>query len=98
MERIQDGDRYCYNFSQSRLINNILDANGMTKCYGKPTHTVSELPLRLESRSKMAEEHFEYLSIIGMLSYLTNNCPEIAFAINQCNRYTHSYRFAYEGA
>eukprot|EP00957_Ditylum_brightwellii_P119901 9149368-Ditylum_brightwellii.AAC.1 len=65
MESIQERDKYCYKFSQPELINNILEATDKTKCNGKPTPIVSKLPVGPELGSKPAEEHFEYLSIIG---------------------------------
>eukprot|EP00957_Ditylum_brightwellii_P055670 4217614-Ditylum_brightwellii.AAC.1 len=58
VEQIQEGEEFCYKASQPGVIDNILEATGMTECDGKDTPTSSNLPLGLELDSKLAEKNF----------------------------------------
>ena len=76
-----------------------MEATVMIKYNGKPTTAISEVPLGPELGSKaVAEGYFKYPSVIGMLSYLTNSCSEVAFVVKESTRYTHSYWAGHEGA
>ena len=50
----------------------------------------SKDPLIKYLHGSSLSQEFNYTSIVGMMMYLCNNSrPEIAFAVNLFNRYTH---------
>ena len=64
----------------------MLDANTA------PTPAVTTA-LEKDEFGEKFDEKWEYPSVIGMLLYLSGNSrPDIAFAVNQCARFTHNPR------
>ena len=79
-----------YNLTQMGLIQKILAHSNMESCNSAPTPAVTT-PLGMDKDGKPFSESWDYASIVGMLMYLgQNTCPDIAFAVHQCARFTHS--------
>jgi hypothetical protein len=75
--------------TQTGLIDRIIDALGVAEANPKLTPAPRE-PLGRDIDGSRFSGDFSYASVVGMLMYLCNNTrPEIAFAVNQCARYTH---------
>jgi hypothetical protein len=76
--------------TQSGLTTRILDTCLMSDCNSKDTPALSTALGSDLSGSPFAHD-FSYPSAIGMLMYLSSNSrPDIAFAVHQCARFTHS--------
>ena len=57
---------------------------------GTPASTT---PLNTDKEGDKFSETWDYATVIGMLMYLsTNSRPDIAYAVHQCARFTHSPR------
>jgi len=84
-----------FKLSQSGLINKVLLASGMED--SNPIRTPSELkPLGINTDGEPFDEKWEYPTIVGMLMFLAcNSRPDIAYALNQCARFTHCPRQSY---
>jgi hypothetical protein len=80
----------CLTLTQSGLIERIITALGLRANYSKDKDTPAEAaPLPKDPGGIPADPTFPYASIIGMLLYLAGpSRPDIAFAVNQCARYT----------
>jgi len=88
-----------YELTQKGLIKQVLGATGMVDCNVKPTPTKSEGPLGSDVNGRPASKSWSYASVIGMLLYLASNSrPDIAFAVHQCARFTHSPKASHEEA
>lgn len=89
-----------YKLTQTGLIDKVLKATGMTDCNGKPTPCRSDAkPLGSDADGPSAKEKWSYASVVGMLLYLAGNSrPDIAFAVNQCGRFTHDPKESHEAA
>lgn len=84
--------------TQPGLIHKVLEAAGMQDCHPVSTPAVTT-PLGSDKHGRPFQEEWEYASIIGMLMYLANNSrPDIAFAVHQCARFTHSPRHSHSVA
>jgi hypothetical protein len=81
---------------QPGLINKIITACGLqdqSSQHNTPTNMILTADLTGPSR----EHSWNYRSIIGMLNYLASStCPDIAFAVHQCARFTTSPRRVHE--
>jgi hypothetical protein len=87
ISRSQDG---CYVLKQPGLIQRVLQATKMADCHARPT-PAGATPLGKDAEGMPRKEEWSYPSIIGMMLYLsTNSRPDIAFAVHQCARFTHS--------
>ena len=76
--------------TQSGLTTRILDTCLMSDCNSKDTPALSTAVGSDLSGSPFTHD-FSYPSAIGMLMYLSSNSrPDIAFAVHQCARFTHS--------
>jgi hypothetical protein len=90
--RIERCAHNTFMLSQSGLINKVLKAAGMEDSNSAPTPAVTT-PMHIDSEGAAFAEKWEYASIVGMLMYLaTNSRPDIAYAVNQCARFTHCPR------
>jgi hypothetical protein len=60
----------------------------------KPASTPASVKaLGSDKEGAAFHEEWEYAVVVGMLMYLAGNSrPDIAFAVNQCARFTHSPR------
>ena len=88
IEEFPDGSRH---MTQSGLIKKILATSQMSNC--NPNWTPStQVALGSDPDGELYDHSkFSYSSIVGMLLYLANNTrPDIAFAVSQVARYTHS--------
>lgn len=76
--------------TQTGLINRILNTCHMINCNAKDT-PASTTALGSDLSGPPFSHDFSYPSAIGMLMYLASNSrPDIAFAVHQCARFTHS--------
>ena len=75
--------------TQLGLIDRIVEALGLHDCNAKFTPAPTEA-LGRDVDGLAHTSDFNYASVVGMLSYLSNNSrPDISFAVNQCARHTH---------
>eukprot|EP00957_Ditylum_brightwellii_P113255 8636383-Ditylum_brightwellii.AAC.1 len=88
VESIQEGEKYCYKFSQPGLFKNILKVTDMMKYNGMTTPTVNDFPLGLVLGSKPAETYFEYprLEWVEDLNHpnCSRSCTGFIIAIAGC--------------
>jgi histone deacetylase 1/2 len=76
--------------TQTGLIKRILEATKMEDCNAIDTPATAQ-PLGTDADGKPFAESWDYRSVVGMLLYLTTNSrSELAYAVNQCARFTHS--------
>ena len=84
-------ERHRTNFelTQTGLISKVIKEARMETC--NPAKTPSGIePLSKDEDGEPFEEDWEYSVVVGMLMFLsTNTRPDIAFAVNQCARFTH---------
>ena len=84
--------------TQKGLIEKIIAATDMENCNPKHTPAI-KAALGLDPDGKSMSESWSYLSIIGMLLYLTTNTrPDIAFAVSQVARYSHEPKQSHANA
>ena len=78
------------NLTQGGLTDRIISALGLDADYTTPKDTPAECAaLPKDADSPPANPPFNYASVVGMLLYLSGHSrPDIAFAVNQCARYT----------
>ena len=84
-------ERHKTNFelTQTGLINKVLEESKMEDCNPAKTPCATDA-LGKDEDGKPFSETWEYSVVVGMLMYLaTNSRPDIAFAVNQCARFTH---------
>ena len=81
------------------LIKNTKNICGMEDCELRQTPTSVVAPLGndyLDKEAKLQDE-WEYASVIGILMYVVNNSrPDIAFVVNQCTRFTKTFKQSHE--
>jgi hypothetical protein len=54
-------------------------------------------PLEKDENGQQCSESWSYSSVVGMMMYLSSNShPDIAFAVHQCARFTHSPKRSHE--
>ena len=76
--------------SQEGLIQKIIDATRMKGCNPHPVPTTVEALGTNEGGNYMSDD-WNYRSIIGMMLYLSSNTrPDIAYAVSQVARFSHS--------
>lgn len=76
--------------TQSGLIDRIVTALGLDDANHKLS-AAPKKPLGRDLTGSTFSQDFNYASVVGMMMYLCNNSrPDIAFAVSQCARYTHS--------
>ena len=76
--------------SQEGLIQKIIDATGMNGCNPHPVPTTVE-GLSSNEEGKPMQNSWNYRSVIGMMLYLSSNTrPDIAYAVSQVARFSHS--------
>jgi histone deacetylase 1/2 len=76
--------------TQRGLIERTIKAIGLDDCNPESTPATTE-PVGSDRNGEPFDEPWSYASIVGMLMYLAaNSRPEIAFAVHQCARFTHS--------
>jgi Reverse transcriptase (RNA-dependent DNA polymerase) len=88
VNRSDDGKMFT--LTQPMLTERIIEAMGMTEANPRATPAQKEA-LKKDEDGPAMTENWNYPSIVGMLMFLANNTrPDIAFAVNQCARFTHS--------
>jgi Reverse transcriptase (RNA-dependent DNA polymerase) len=93
VDRSDDGK--VFTLTQPMLTERIIDAMGMTEANLRTTPAQQE-PLGRDVDGPPMTEDWNYASIVGMLMFLANNTwPDIAFAMNQCARFTHAPKQSY---
>ena len=76
--------------TQSGLTTRVLETCLMVNCNTKDT-PASSTTLGSDLTGDVFANDFSYASAVGMLMYLASNSrPDIAFAVHQCARFTHS--------
>ena len=68
----------------------IIDAVGLCISLSMPISTPAKaLPLPKDANDTLAFGSFNYMAVVGMLFYLSgHSCPDMAFTVHQCARYT----------
>jgi hypothetical protein len=96
----RDAKTGTFKFTQRGLIDKILKALGMQDCNAKPTPCSGDgKPLGSDKQGQPAKEDWSYASAVGMMLYLASNRRRnIAFAVHQCARFTHSPKVSHEAA
>ena len=88
--RIEKSGLNKFILTQSGLIDKVLQTCNMDACNSAKTPS-STTPLGKDVDGEPFSEDWDYAAVIGMLMYLsTNSRPDIAYAVNQCARFTHS--------
>ena len=83
---------------QTGLIDRILTSLGLEDSHPKTT-PAEKTPLGKDLYGQQRQEGWNYRSVVGMLMYLaTNSRPDIAFAVNQCSRFSNEPRRSHEKA
>ena len=83
---------------QTGLIDKVINYCGMLGCNSKAT-PANQVPLGTCANGPKRVDGWNYASAVGMLLYLAQNtCPDIAFAVHQCARFTHCPCKAHEDA
>ena len=97
IKKLEDGG---YRLTQPGLAQKVLEATGMTKCSPAITPNSSDKPLGSDKNGPdcKLQDKWQYASVVGMLMYLVNSRPEIAFAVHQCARFTHGTKHSHEKA
>ena len=96
--RIEKNAHRSFKLSQTGLIKKVLKASGMEDSNSSPT-PAAPTPLGIDKDGDAFEESWEYPEIVGMLMFLaTNSRPGIAYAVNQCARFTHCPRASHATA
>ena len=86
----QRSDDDSVNMIQTGLIQKILEATGMTECNPNKTPSTREA-LGSDLEGECMDDSWNYRSVVGMLLYLaTNTRPDIAYAVSQVARFSHS--------
>ena len=95
MEKRENGK---LELKQTGLIKRILDMMGLEDSTSKST-PAEKAPLKKDEFGPPCTEGWNYRSVVGMLMYLaTNSRPDIAFAVNQCARFSNNPRRIHEVA
>ena len=85
--------------TQTGLIKRILKVTGLEDSNQSTRTPAEKTPLGKDENGDPCQERFEYSSVVGMLQYLANNSrPDIAYAVNQCARFTHQPKRSHEKA
>ena len=83
---------------QIGLIEIVLKETGLQDCNPDKT-PASQKPLGTDKNGPEFAEQWSYSSVVGMLLYLAaNSCPEIAYAVHQCARFTHNPKASHRAA
>ena len=83
---------------QIGLIKRVLKATGSQDCNPDKMPT-SQKPLGTDKNGLEFAEQWSYSSAVGMLLNLAaNSCPEIAYVVHQCARFTHNPKASHGAA
>ena len=80
-----------FTLTQTGLIKKVLSTAGMENSKATIKTPAATTPLGLDVDGEPFDEDWDYPVVIGMLMYLAQNSrPDIAYAVHQCARFTHS--------
>jgi hypothetical protein len=83
---------------QTGLIEKIIVATGMEECNPNATPTTKEA-LPNDPEGETMTDSWNYRSVVGMMLYLSSNTrPDIAFAVSQVARFSHSPKRSHASA
>jgi hypothetical protein len=95
---VKDNETGTLTLTQKGLINKIIEATGMENCNPNWVPAAKE-GLGIDPDGEPMEEAWNMKSIVGMLLYLsTNSRPDIAYAVSQIGRFTHSPKKSHAAA
>ena len=85
----QDKDTNLTEMKQTGLIDQIIEVLGLDDGIARGKYTPAKAtPLVKDECGDEASGTFSYISVIGMLLYLSgHSCPDITYAVNYCARY-----------
>jgi hypothetical protein len=84
--------------SQKGLIDKIIQATGMADCNPNWIPAM-KAPLHKDEEGPDMSEDWNYRSVVGMMLYLTiNTRPDIAYAVSQVARFSHSPKQSHSAA
>ena len=90
--RIEKSNHNSFTLSQTGLIDKVLKTSKMEDANTAKTPAATT-PLCADKEGELFSEEWDYATIVGMLMFLsTNSRPDIAYAVNQCARFTHCPR------
>ncbi|KAL7489424.1 hypothetical protein ACHAW6_015024 [Cyclotella cf. meneghiniana] len=97
MTKTEDGH---IEMKQTGLIDRIVEALGLDSKMVTPKWTPAEAtPLMRDEDGEPPQGAFCYVSVVGMLLYLSgHSCPDIAYAVNCCARYMFNPKLLHEKA
>ena len=89
-----------YRLTQPGLTQKVLEATGMTECSPAQCPTKGDKPLGSDQNGvePKLQNRWKYSSVVGMMMYLVNSQPDIAFAVHQCARFTHGTKHLHKKA
>ena len=76
-----------------------MEYTDLENCNGLPTTTNVDAPLGTDANGSEAKRDWSnsYAYVIGMMLYMVSNTrPDISFAINQCDWFTHNTKVSHE--
>jgi hypothetical protein len=90
IKMVKNGSSGTLELTQKGLIQKVIKATGMEHCNGNWT-PATQVGLGTDPDGEPMAESWGYSSVVGMLLYLsTNTRPDIAFAVSQVARFSHS--------
>ena len=95
----RDKKKKSIELTQTGLIKRILKVTGLEDSFLSTRAPAEKKPLGKDKNGDPCQEKFGYSSVVGMLQYLSNNSrPDIAYAVNQCARFTPQPKRSHEKA
>ena len=83
--------------AQKGLSERIITALGQVSTSNAASTAAESRALSADEDGAPCQETFNYSSIVGMLMYLSSTTrPDLAFAVRQCARFTHSPKRSHE--
>ena len=86
------------NLLQSGLINKILTTTGYNKVNPSVKTPAKESPLTTDTDGLSFDGDYDYPTVVGMLLYLVNTCPDIQYAVHSCCCFVHCPRKSHDVA
>ena len=78
--------------AQQGLISQVIQSMRLTGGNIKQS-PAKETPLITDQEGELCNKSFNFLSVVGMLSYLAaHTFPDIEYAVHQCRRFSHHPR------
>ena len=74
---------------QTGLINKILKTTKYENLKGNVKTPAKEAPLVMDTNGKRFDGQYDYASVVSMLLYLVNTCPDIQYTVHSCCYFIH---------